>query len=54
MKKKEKKKKKKINVNLYHRTSLRDLKTSHEDLYVLHKTLFGQLKEVRKQRFTSE
>ena len=39
-------KKKKINLNLYHHTSLQELKRSHEDLYVLHITLFGHHKEV--------
>ena len=47
------KKKMKINVNLYHHTPSWDLKRSHEDLYDLHKTLFGYHKKVRKQRFTS-
>ena len=40
------KKKKKINLNLYHHASLQELKRSHEDLYVLHITLFGHHKEV--------
>ena len=43
----------KIKVNLYHHTSPRYLKRSHEGLYGLHKTLFRHHKEVRKQRFTS-
>ena len=47
-------KKKKINLNLYHHASLPELKRSHEDLYVLHITLFGHHKEVWKQIFTSE
>ena len=45
-KKKTNVKKKKINLNLYHDTSLQELKRSHEDLYVLHITLFRHHKEV--------
>ena len=48
------KKKKRKSLSHFWHTSLRDLKKSHEDLYVLHKTFFAHHEEVGKQRFMSE